>query len=158
MDERGYAYLIGWSTDFSRPGQASTDCSVVHTAGYSSHPATRQRRHPTPWLLLPLRRRWRALPPFPLLYHRAHTRTIHTYAHIHGRNTKFRSRSGGILAKNCKRFVYGSLARARARAFICHQKMLIAIFRFRLIERVCLFFPRSPGRTSSRLTLSRDLL
>lgn len=33
-------------------------------------------------------------------------------------------------------------ARSRA-AFICHQKMLIAIFRFRLIERVCLFLRRS---------------
>lgn len=85
MDERGYAYLIGWSTDFSRPGQASTDCSVVHTAGYSSHPATRQRRHPTPWLLLPLCRRWCALSlslsflPIPL-YHRARIH-VRTYAH-----------------------------------------------------------------------------
>ena len=65
MDERGYAYLIGWSTDFSRPGQASTDCSVV-LRRYS--PATRQLAatplpHPTLYSVHPLNPHSFGLPP-----------------------------------------------------------------------------------------------
>lgn len=132
MDERGYAYLIGWSTDFSRPGQASTDCSVVHTTGYSSHPATRQRCHPTPLSLslslsLPHRRRRCPLASSPLpllLYHRTRIHSCVCDAHE-------RTSSRGILAKNCKSFVHDSSARARF--YLPSRNVDGDIFRFRLI-------------------------
>lgn len=113
----------------------------LYTAGVlqpPGNPATppphRSFSHPAP-----------TLPSTPLLgiiasaHARIHTRVcIHT--HTHTRMTRSRiAYSRGILAKNCKRFVHSSLARARA--FICHQKMLIALFRFRLIERARVPFP-----------------